>query len=282
MVSQAADIVTNDGLDLGSVVVEVDETDDAEEHRIARYTANGCSCKLDNGRPCHATFTPAQYRAMHDECRELTHDQLDLIIKGQLRALTQHDEITQKSKAKNTERIRSSTQFRIGGHRVCIKTFCFVHAISRNKFNAIKASWVEDGLLPRQRKRSIPHNALKLSDVEYVVRFILRYAEDNAILLPGRIPGYKSDNLQLLPSSTTKREVWESYHLAASNSDVRAIGYSLFCDLWKQLTPTVVITRPMSDLCWTCQQNSTLIMRAHNRPGEEKSEVNSIHNYYFV
>ena len=34
MVSQASDIVTN-GFDFSSVVVEVDETDDAEEHRIA-------------------------------------------------------------------------------------------------------------------------------------------------------------------------------------------------------------------------------------------------------
>ena len=47
-----------------------------------------------------------------------------------------------------------------------------------------------------------------------------------------------------------------------------------FCRLWQQLTPQVVVTKPMSDLCWTYQQNSTLIMRAHNRPVEEKSEVN--------
>ena len=31
------------------------------------------------------------------------------------------------------------------------------------------------------------------------------YAEKNAILLPGRIPGYKRDTIQLLPSSTTKK-----------------------------------------------------------------------------
>ena len=36
------------------------------------------------------------------------------------------------------------------------------------------------------------------------------------------------------------------------------------------------MTCPMSDLCWMCQQNSTLIMRVHNRP-VEKSEVNIIH-----
>ena len=60
----------------------------------------------------------------------------------------------------------------------------------------------------------------------------------------------------------------------------KAVCYSLFCALWKQLTPQVVVTRPMSDLCWMCQQNSTLIMRAHNRPVEEKSEVNIIHVHY--
>ena len=29
--------------------------------------------------------------------------------------------------------------------------------------------------------------------------------------------------------------------------------------------------KPMSDLGWVCQQNSTAIMRAANRPEEEKS-----------
>ena len=116
MVSQASDVFTNQGLDLGSVVVEVDQSHNAEEQR---YMTNGCSCKLASGHPCHATFTPTQYRAMRDEFRELTYDQLDLIIKGQLRVLAQHDDTTQKSKARNTDCIRSSTQFRIGGHRVC-------------------------------------------------------------------------------------------------------------------------------------------------------------------
>ena len=55
---------------------------------------------------------------------------------------------------------------------------------------------------------------------------------------------------------------------------MKAVGYSLFCALWKELTPQVVITRPMSDLCWVCQKNSNMIVRAHNRPVEEKSEVN--------
>ena len=99
-------------------------------------------------------------------------------------------------------------------------------------------------------------------------------AEDHAILLPGRIPRYKRDDFQLLPSSITKREVWHLYHSAASTgADTKAVGYSLFCALWRKLTPQVIVTRPMTDLRCVCQRNSNLIVRAQNRPVEEKSEV---------
>ena len=39
----------------------------------------------------------------------------------------------------------------------------------------------------------------------YAVTFLQNFAEANAILLPGRIPGYKRDDMQLLPSSMTKK-----------------------------------------------------------------------------
>ena len=54
---------------------------------------------------------------------------------------------------------------------------------------------------------------------------------------------------------------------------MRAVAYSTFTQLWRQLLPHVVVMKPMSDLCWVCQQNSTAIMRAANRPDEEKSIV---------
>ena len=272
IVEEASDLVCNVGLDI-TVGVENDDSSDAEDRAIARFLAKGCSCSLSSGSPCHTTFTASQLQAARDECRQLTHDELDLVVMGQLRALCQNDPVTQKSKAKNTYRRRSTTLYRFGGHRVCQKTFCFLHMMSEKCLKAIKASWMENGLGPRVRAKVLPHNTTKLSDIKNVVRFLLQYAEDHAILLPGRIPGYKRDDLQLLPSSTTKREVWEVYHQAATISGNKAVCYSLFCSLWKQLTPQVVVTRPMSDLCWTCQKNSTMIMRAHNRPVEEKSEV---------
>ena len=36
--------------------------------------------------------------------------------------------------------------------------------------------------------------------------FTLHIIEANVMVLPGRVPGYKSSDIQLLPSSTTKQK----------------------------------------------------------------------------
>ena len=97
--------------------------------------------------------------------------------------------------------------------------------------------------------------------------------DSNAMLLPGRVPGYKDSDVKLLPSSTTKHAIWELYLQAAATSLMRAVAYSTFTQLWRQLLPNIVVMKPMSDLCWVCQQNSTAITRSANRPEEEKSTV---------
>ena len=101
--------------------------------------------------------------------------------------------------------------------------------------------------------------------------------EANAMVLPGRVPGYKRSDIQLLPSSTTKHKVWELYQEAAAVGSTRSVCYSVFTSLWRQLLPHVVVMKPMSDLCWLCQQNSTAICRSANQPEEEKSLVHNIH-----
>ena len=270
-VEKAADLVATGEIELGSIVIDVDEVWDREKERIEAYVLCGCSCQYGpDESPCHRLFSATQYEEMRNECRELSRDELDLVIMGELRALTFRDLITWR----NEGRRRTISYYQFGGHPVCKNTFCFLHNIGISKLNAIKASWLKNGLRPRERKHTTPHNTTKLSDIKLVVRYILNYAEDHAILLPGRVPGFKRDNIQLLLSSVTKREVWVAYHEATTQCEgVAVVCYSLFCQLWRQLTPQIVMSKPMSDLCWTCQKNSSLIMQAHNRPVEEKTEV---------
>ena len=93
------------------------------------------------------------------------------------------------------------------------------------------------------------------------------------MVLPGRVPGYKSADVQLLPSSTTKHKVWELYQESATESSMRPVGYSTFTGLWRQLLPYIVVMKPMTDLCCLCQQNGAALAKCSNRSIEEKTMV---------
>lgn len=159
LVTQASELISSGTLDLGPV--EIDHGD-VEDGIIASFVASGCTCKYGKGKtPCHTQFTATQYRHSRDECRVLTRDELDLVVMGQLQALTKRDTLTQKERATNAERIQTSTVYQFGGHEVCSKTFCFLHSMGKSKLDAIKKSWMDNGLRPRKHGNSVPRNATK-------------------------------------------------------------------------------------------------------------------------
>ena len=51
----------------------------------------------------------------------------------------------------------------------------------------------------------------------------------------------------------------------------QTVSYTKFTELWKQFHPNLVVAKPMTDLCFACQQNTSKLLRAANLP-EEKSE----------
>jgi hypothetical protein len=65
--------------------------------------------------------------------------------------------------------------------------------------------------MPPIKKRAGPSKhrlQLKHEDLQRVVIIINNYAEDNSIVLPGRLPGHKHFRGKLLPSHVTKAAVW--------------------------------------------------------------------------
>ena len=94
----------------------------------------------------------------------------------------------------------------------CRNNFLFLHTIGEFRLKALKAHYLSQGLVPHTHGHCgrIAPNALVLEDIKCIITFIMHCTEVG-ILLPGRIPGYKLDNIQLLPSSTTKRAVWKVY-----------------------------------------------------------------------
>ena len=86
--------------------------------------------ELAGGGPRHRLFSAAQYHCESDEWRELSHDELDLVVTGELHALTQL----------------------FAQHRPV-------------EVSAIKASCDKNGLCPCQRPHFTPYNAMKLSHI---------------------------------------------------------------------------------------------------------------------
>ena len=67
--------------------------------------------------------------------------------------------------------------------------------------------------------------------------------------------------------------IWRHYNESCSSASERSAAYTAFCDYWRTLLPEIIIAKPRSDLCWTCQKNSNAIIKAMNRSETEKSKV---------
>ena len=156
--------------------------------------------------------------------------------------------------------------------QICLKTFLFLHGIGRYRYDAVRHHYLENGIEDRTHGNSkrLPFHGFTTEELKCVVSFLQNYAEQNAILLPGRIPGFKRTDLQLLPTQTTKRAVWNSYIQACGTLTFRMAMYPT---IWRRYVPHIMITTPQTDLCWTCQQNSFAITASSNKTDSEKARV---------
>ena len=93
------------------------------------------------------------------------------------------------------------------GHEVRKKTFCFLYDIGKDQLRAVKENYLGNGLVTRIHgsKKRLPHIASSPETINNIVMFLQNYAEENATLLPGRIPLHKCEDIKLLPSSRSKR-----------------------------------------------------------------------------
>ena len=82
-----------------------------------------------------------------------------------------------------------------------------LHSVGNDKLHRVKKHYINNGLEPCVHKNTkrAPKHAAPYSAKVHVVKFLQNYAEENALLLPGRIPGYKRDDIKFLPSSKSKK-----------------------------------------------------------------------------
>ena len=150
--------------------------------------------------------------------------------------------------------------------------YCYT-CIGDTRVKNLKASYRQNGLTPRTHgnTKRLPKHTLSYECQKAVVTFLLNYAAQHSLVLPGRVPGFSKTDIRLLPSSTSKRGIWKLYTSSMESVQDQAVAYATFCRLWRTLVPFLVVTKPMTDLCWQCQQNSTALARSVNSPLPEKT-----------
>ena len=188
----------------GDVPIELRPIDLDEDRLVECFMDAGCGCTKWNGKPCSGRFEVSYIKETRLSFKALTSKELDMVLIGQLIASSNMSKTTDSS-LRNTEHDRQKpyTCHFHQGKAVCRKMFIFLHAISKKRLYNVTTHFHLNGITPRTHgnTKRLPAHTLTLQSVEYVVRFLLNYTEQHALLLPGRVPGYSRDDIKLLPSS---------------------------------------------------------------------------------
>ena len=171
-----------------------------------KFLRNTCGCKKNGGKACSGLFSLDHYIALRAQASFLTRDELDLTLMGSMMSTLMTEEVAW-SRHKPTKRSRLRQQYMHNGHTICRTTFMFLYGIGKKRLHNVKDAYNQNGLEVRihKNKKLLSHNYLSIEVINNFKRFLINYCEENAILLPGRVPGYKRDDIKLLPSSRSKR-----------------------------------------------------------------------------
>ena len=157
-----------------------------------------CQCKKADGKPCSSLF-PLEHYVDTYAWPSIIDDSPGAGFRLLMTTLHDHDTTVAHGKHKPAKRRKITFHFMHKGYHVCINTFAFLFGIGANhRIKAIKKHYLENGMKSRVHKNTklLPSKTASYEDILSLVKFLQNYAETNAILLSGRIPSYKRDDLK--------------------------------------------------------------------------------------
>lgn len=152
-----------------------------------------------------------------------------------------------------------------------------MHLMRKHQYDNLKKHFKSNGVTPRVHglNGKQPYRFVRLyseSTIGDVVGFLKTLAEKIAIPQPGRLPNYKDFSVMKLPSSETKRSVYERYKEAVIASGTECMGQRIFLKTWLKYCPYITILKPAQDLCDHCQQNTYVIQNSRNMSEDIKNK----------
>ena len=261
--------------------------EDEDDKKIKEFLHKGCGCsKAQGDRSCLSRFNDDEIRNYRLNCFELdvmsdNENGLNNMIVAQLSALLHRDDklmCSNRTETGNKSRKKTMMDYRFHGYSVCMNAFLFLHGIGRKRLRLLRKRVITFGIAPVKHGNAgkKPANACRMEDAEKVVTFLRNYAENNALVLPGKTKGVRTSNSRtmLLPSWESKKEIHQKYVKCTQlqNSTSRVLKLSAFVSIWKAALPNIMIQRPRSDLCVVCQKNTMKMSQMANLDDDVKEE----------
>jgi len=164
------------------------ETCDELLDELKKFLQDGCGCTLGpkNG-PCCRQFPEETVLFNLNNCLELSSLELDLVILISIQVFIRSECIGGKRLPRCTFYFQSKA--------ICKEIFLHFYGISYSRFRRLKEHYELHTISARQHgnTKQLLKNTLLQATIEDVHSFLANYVEENAIVLPGRIPGFKSD-----------------------------------------------------------------------------------------
>ena len=99
-----------------------------QKRKLSEFLANGCGC----AKKCYKFFDTEHYQDIRDQCAELSKDELDLVLLGQIMAnINIATVVGPQSKHTPTGRKRPRLSYSHQGRSICKVTFLILHGVGK-------------------------------------------------------------------------------------------------------------------------------------------------------
>ena len=232
-----------------------------EERRNA-----GCNCRSGN---CFVAVSAEDLKTSRNLTEVLDKASRLIFLSGQLHTLANRGETQQHvSVAACASRSRVSYRYEVNQTKVCLSGFLYANSVTRYELQTVQYH-LDDGIIvppDHGNVGSTPWHAVSAEEVGMVRDFVQNYACVHGLPQPSAPRGHNTAAPTYLPSIATKKMVHALYAKAGGT-----VSYQTFDKLWLRDCSDVIIMKPKGDVCGTCSDLQSVIVRTRTEDARKRS-----------
>ena len=215
-------------------------------------------CKCGGEKNCFSLVPPEHLLSARRMAESTDRDHLYSFVAGKLDVLARRGATTH-GHVEGQTRARVTYQYKVCEIVVCRCVFMYANDCSKRTLQRIQ-SHLDAGCVisPEHASTGIARaNVLDPAEVDMAAQFVRNFAEVNGLPQPAAPRGHNGPAPTYLPCSYTKKMIHGLYMNAGG-----VMSYVSFTRVWAGRCKNVVILKPKEDVCSTCSELQSRILRA--------------------